>query len=241
MKRGRLGLAAAMLIAAATGLTASSASHGEACETAGGHLYKYCGHHWASSPIRIKVVWANGNPLSQAALTSAAKAAALEWNSKWPRIPSPQVDNCLPGVLFCFPSSGALVVIQFGPTQTTESAATTWLTYSGEHITKADVNLNAMKLWGTVAPSVQLVTGETPGLTGTGCPQCANFLDLQNVLTHELGHVLGLDHLVTTCGTIFDAMDWGQTMYGCTQAGDTSRRTLNYGDILGLARVAMDY
>ena len=52
-------------------------------------------------------------------------------------------------------------------------------------------------------------------------------MDLQNVATHEFGHAIGLDHISTPeCIS--------STMYPYTFVGETSKRTLEDGDIQGL-------
>lgn len=59
------------------------------------------------------------------------------------------------------------------------------------------------------------------------------WLDVQNVLTHELGHISGLDHPGTqsiTCETNHLSL----TMYACTWPGDLTKRVLGLGDALGL-------
>jgi hypothetical protein len=48
-------------------------------------------------------------------------------------------------------------------------------------------------------------------------------VDVQNVLTHEVGHVLGLDH----------SSDANAVMYARAAAGETSKRTLTQDDIDG--------
>jgi hypothetical protein len=48
--------------------------------------------------------------------------------------------------------------------------------------------------------------------------------DLQNTLTHEVGHLLGLDH----------SLDGGATMYGGSPPGETSKRELAEDDRLGV-------
>lgn len=55
-------------------------------------------------------------------------------------------------------------------------------------------------------------------------------MDLQNIATHEIGQTLGLGDLYTkTCNDV--------TMYGYSTVGETKKRTLERGDILGLQRI----
>ncbi len=57
--------------------------------------------------------------------------------------------------------------------------------------------------------------------------QDSSVMDLQNILTHELGHAVGLGDLYNPkCST--------QTMYGYSTEGDIEKRTLESGDIAGL-------
>ncbi|MCR4368792.1 MAG: matrixin family metalloprotease [archaeon] len=55
-------------------------------------------------------------------------------------------------------------------------------------------------------------------------------MDLQNIITHELGHSAGLGDLYTSgCAE--------ETMYGYSTEGETKKRTLESGDIAGLAEL----
>lgn len=53
----------------------------------------------------------------------------------------------------------------------------------------------------------------------------ASKMDFENIATHELGHSIGLADLYNSC------VD--ETMYGYAGEGETNKRTLNSGDILG--------
>ena len=55
-------------------------------------------------------------------------------------------------------------------------------------------------------------------------------MDVRNIMTHEFGHWCGLDDL-------YKDRDYWLTMYGYASVGETHKRTLGYGDILGLQKV----
>ncbi len=78
--------------------------------------------------------------------------------------------------------------------------------------------------------------GEEPGpLCGGGGPACCTSygdagcasIDLENVVTHEAGHFIGLGHV----------SDEAATMYASTGPGDVSRRSLEADDVAGLCDV----
>ena len=54
----------------------------------------------------------------------------------------------------------------------------------------------------------------------------ADAFDFANVATHEIGHAVGLDHPGNSCTE--------ETMYAYVDFGETKKRTLNPGDILGV-------
>lgn len=60
------------------------------------------------------------------------------------------------------------------------------------------------------------------------------FLDVQNTLAHEFGHVVGLEHVGTTALGGCDAQHLFLTMVACTWPGDTWKRDLAMGDALGV-------
>ena len=54
----------------------------------------------------------------------------------------------------------------------------------------------------------------------------ADAFDFPNVATHEIGHAVGLDHPGNSCTE--------ETMYAYVDFGETKKRTLNPGDVLGV-------
>lgn len=67
------------------------------------------------------------------------------------------------------------------------------------------------------------------GFAVTGLPAA---IDLRNTLTHELGHILGLDHTGTDIPEY-----WAQTMYFETASGETQKRSLEQDDRDGLCEL----
>jgi len=88
--------------------------------------------------------------------------------------------------------------------------AVTYIWQVGGRIIETDTRLNTYYIWS--------LKGE------------AGKMDVQNIMTHEFGHWCGLDDL-------YDDVDYWLTMYGYASYGETYKRTLGKGDILGLRTV----
>lgn len=104
--------------------------------------------------------------------------------------------------------------ISFGPYSQPGVIAVTriWGYFSGSpasrYISEFDLLFNTAYTWGNA------------DLTST-------VMDLQNIAIHELGHALGLNDIYTSsCSAV--------TMYGYSDYGETSKRTLEAPDITGL-------
>ncbi|MEM9189766.1 MAG: M57 family metalloprotease [Myxococcota bacterium] len=78
---------------------------------------------------------------------------------------------------------------------------------------------------GEILESDIVVNGVDWSFTGSDARSVE--VDLESVLTHELGHVLGFDH----------TDDPESTMYGAGQVGETKKRDLTEDDIHGLCTV----
>jgi len=85
--------------------------------------------------------------------------------------------------------------------------AVTYIWYSGSQILETDTKMNTFYKWS--------LSGE------------AGKMDVQNIMTHEFGHWVGLDDL-------YSDVDYWLTMYGYADYGETYKRTLGLGDINGL-------
>jgi len=88
--------------------------------------------------------------------------------------------------------------------------AVTYIWYSGDRIIETDTRMNTLFKWS--------LSGE------------AGKMDVQDIMTHELGHWCGLADL-------YSDVDYWLTMYGYASYGETYKRTLGLGDINGLEAV----
>lgn len=86
--------------------------------------------------------------------------------------------------------------------------------------------------WYRVADDVAV---ESDGAYNTrftwGVDGAANKMDAQNIMTHEIGHTFGLGHPAN------NAANECLTMYAFGAEGETAKRTLGDGDILGIEAI----
>lgn len=88
------------------------------------------------------------------------------------------------------------------------AVTTTSFTLADGVLVDTDIEINAARAFPTIV--------DAPPCSGTITQQCvAN--DVQNTVTHEFGHVLGLDH----------SPDPASTMYASSEIGETSKRVLD--------------
>jgi hypothetical protein len=82
-----------------------------------------------------------------------------------------------------------------------------WVNTKSKQIVEFDIEFNTYYAWGTCGDS--------------------GVMDIQNIATHEIGHTLVLNDL-------YQQANSAQTMYGYSDFGDITKRTLESGDIAGL-------
>lgn len=97
---------------------------------------------------------------------------------------------------------------------------TTTFSFKNGIILDADIELNASQPGGNLGFLFTVVS--SPLCEGLPSPDCVA-TDLQNTLTHEIGHAMGLDH-------VFEALS---TMEASAPPGETTKRVIDAGTAAG--------
>lgn len=213
-------------------------------------LTKSCGYHVSLDDLPLGFLYNNtGAPANLRASGGAIPIAALKtsintWNDAWPLKTDPMCSA------LCYKGTTTRVagvkdgfnVVQFGDPSVCGGShglavACSWYAAtsgSGRyHVSEVDIILDAGEEWAQFG-GVDYVLGEIQGLVGQ--PRGEEY-DLQSTFTHELGHALGLEDIGDGGypGDLTQAGQGQQTMYGELVQGTTNKRTLDAGDIAGLA------
>lgn len=207
---------------------------------------------WCSpSTLKLQLLTQTAPPsLGAAVMTEASNAAAAVW--------SQDAVSCSQMTLEVVPASGLPATVMrddsnrvfFRKDSWKQDSAALAITNvfairSNGKILDADVEINAVHFnWG------DLIANPTAGLD--------NAQDLQNTLTHEFGHVIGLDHPCTATANATDdegrpfldengtrapacnsasAVVRDTTMFASVRPGDTERRTLAADDVKAVCAI----
>ena len=184
---------------------------GAMCTTPGPGTSQFTTEGWKVAGPRTMHFNPSGTPAGLSNVAGSLQAALSAWDSADPRAPTLTV--AADGTATA-PTADHQDESMFEPLGSTTLAETvTWRWPTGE--IESDIAINSNLPW-FQAPS-----------EGTGCYAVAAF-DVQNALTHESGHVFGLGHA--------DNSPYN-TMYPGATEGETYKRSLARGDILGLQSI----
>lgn len=148
------------------------------------------------------------------------KAAVAEAAAEWDEYTEPEVfanaytvsSSVKYGVL---DGSNAITFGDY-PTAGVIGVTSVWYNPATKTIVEFDIEFDTDWTWGDAT---------TTATTDPESPEAV--MDLQNIATHELGHALGLDDVYKTeCAEV--------TMYGYSDNEETSKRTIEEPDIIGV-------
>ena len=172
---------------------------------------KSLGGKWNTLPVNYIINPTNTQGLSSDFITSTISASAETWDAATPKELFNNlygVDNTVQYGVRDFKNSIALGLYQ--GSSSTIAVTSIWFTRK-TGISESDILFNTIYSWGDASLNPLL-------------------MDLQNIATHELGHFVGLDDIYTSgCSAV--------TMYGYSNNGDISKRTLEQPDITGLLKM----
>ncbi|MEM3378103.1 MAG: matrixin family metalloprotease [Candidatus Bathyarchaeia archaeon] len=186
--------------------------------------YKLLGAKWKTLPIKLEVNPTNPNGLSNEFISNAVTWAAGEWDdgavSSWGGVSATlfaelSIDSDDSFETLAWSSSlldGENTIVWGDYGQAGVIAVTLiWSNRVTKAIVEFDMVLDTDFTWGDASVGVGV-------------------MDLQNIVTHELGHGLGL-------GDVYQYAAWQETMYGYAANGETIKRSLYIGDITGIKKL----
>lgn len=173
--------------------------------------YKLMGVKWNTLPVSYAINPLNTQGLSEEFVTTTFSSAAELWDAST----SKNLFNDAYTVDYAaqYGVQNYQNAVVFGDYSDSNVIGITsvWYTRVGKQIVEFDMLFNTKFNWGDATLNPAL-------------------MDFRNIATHELGHTVGLADLYTsTCTAV--------TMYGYSSEGETSKRTLEQPDILGLQKM----
>lgn len=176
----------------------------------GNACFKLMGVKWKSSPVDYTINPTNSQGLDESFIVSTIAASAETWDEATSMELVNDVYTVDNGASYGIQNFEN--VIDFGSLNAGIIGVTSvWYTRRGKQIVEADMRLNINFNWGDAALDSSL-------------------MDLENIATHEMGHVFGMDDIYTeSCNTV--------TMFGYSGYGETSKRSLEQPDVDGIVKM----
>jgi hypothetical protein len=173
--------------------------------------YKLMGMKWTTLPVVYSINPETQEPLTKDFIISAISKAAETWDDKTSKELFSNSGD--PDYSAVFGKLDGKNAIAFSPYSESNVIAITsvWYYRTTGQIVEADMLFNEYWIWGAA---------ESEGTQ----------MDVQNIATHEFGHVVGLADLYTdSCKEV--------TMFGYSGNEEVKKRTLEMPDITGLQKI----
>jgi len=190
--------------------------------------YKLIGAKWQTFPVNLEVN-PSGSNLDTEFVIKAIGMAAEEWDSgaysrsegiAWYGVAPDLFDDVITttdkgynDLAWTSDKLDGHNTIVWGnyPTEGVIAVTILWYNKATKTIIEFDIVLDTDYTWGNAT-------------------QDQTVMDLQNIVTHELGHGVGL-------GDVYQSPAYQETMYGYSYLGDTSKRDLYIGDKEGITKL----
>jgi hypothetical protein len=170
------------------------------------------GVKWKTLPVKYVINPTNPDGLSEEFVTNTIAASAEAWDTATSAElfdDSYSVDH---GARYGVQNYKNAIVFGDYPEPNVIGVTSVWYTRRGRQIVEFDMELDTDYTWGDATTSN------------------ATVMDLQNIVTHELGHGVGMNDIYSgACSEV--------TMYGYSGYNDIKKRTLESADIVGLQKM----
>ena len=170
--------------------------------------YKLMGVKWAVTPVHYAINPENPQSLGQSFITNAISTSAETWDDATSKELAADTYGIDTSAQYGTYDSKNSIVFGSYPQSGVIAVTSIWYSKRAKQIVEFDMLFNTYYRWGDASANPYV-------------------MDLQNIATHEMGHAFGLSDIYSTSCT-------DVTMYGYSNNGETSKRTLEQPDITGL-------